>query len=291
MIIILSFAFNLFNIKTKTTNMISQITIPFSLIVNPNHIDQGVTPKSIKVNISDQNNEKIQVINLVDDINQNFKQDKKFSFLSKSQQKKLSDKVNQKSHQYISSITLLNFGRDISGKYITISCNQYNDTKKVISYRYLLHYDGHKIKSSKHLGKKSASYPPRFIIPDTALGNDGINQSKSFMQQIKTAIINSNLISNNESIPGDFQQIAANLGLTKGQNDKALYQLTKHANSRLTNFAIIGYELSDVPRYSRIYLKQINNGHSYYYTLTYNRNTNKFQSFQTAIHSNRLANQ
>lgn len=282
------YSFNFFDSRTKTVNAISQITIPFSLIVDPNNVDRGVTPKGINTDVKNSESEKERVINMVEDMNQSFKENHKLYFLSKDQQTELNKKVKKQPHQYIYSISLLNFGRDHSGKYFTISCNQYNDTKTIVSYRYILHYQKEQIKTSKYVGKKSNKYPPEFLIKDVKVGKDGIKDSKSFTQELRTAIINSGLISNQNAIPGDFNQIAINIGLDGDKSNQGLYQLAKHANSRLTNFAITGYEVSDVPRYSRIFIKQIDDDHSYYYTLTYNRNTAKFTHLQTGIHSNRL---
>ncbi|AKP67637.1 hypothetical protein [Companilactobacillus ginsenosidimutans] len=290
LIIISLFAFNVFRIRDKSTDAISKITIPFSLIVNPKNIDKGVTPKSVNTDVNDLNSEKNHVVKLTNNIDTSFQDNKKLYFLSKDQQKSLMDKVDKQEHQYIYKITLLNFGRDHSGKYFTISCNQYNDTKSIVSYRYILHYDKNQIKTSKYIGKRSAKYPPQFIIDGVVTGNDGVKQSKSFMQETRTAIINSNLISNNSIVPGDFNQIAINIGLNNETSNKALYSLAKNANSRLTNFAVTGYELSDVPRYSRIYIKQINNDVNHYYTLSYDRNTSKFTSLKQGIISNRLTN-
>ncbi|WP_125772118.1 hypothetical protein [Companilactobacillus furfuricola] len=288
-ILAIVYSFNIFNSRTKTVNAISQITIPFSLIVNPNNVDRGVTPDGINTNVKNIESEKKNVISMVEGINQNYKDNHKLYFLSKQQQKELNDKVKKQPHQYIFSITLLNFGKDHSGKYFTISCNQYNDTKTIVSYRYILHYQKEQITTSRYVGKKSNKYPPDFLIKDIEVGKDGIKDSKSFTQQLRTAIINSGLISNQNAIPGDFNQIAINIGLDGDDSNKGLYQLAKHANSRLTNFAITGYEISDVPRYSRIFIKQINNDNNYYYTLTYNRNSKKYMSLQAGIHSNRLA--
>lgn len=282
------YVFNVFNIKTKTTNGISQITIPFSLIVNPHNIDKGITPKSINTNPSNISTEKDHVVNLVNNMNTTFKQNKKLFFLSNEQQKQLKAKVNKVDHQYIYGITLVNFGRDHSGKYFTISCNQYNDTKSIKSYRYILHYKKNQITTSKYIGSTSNTYPPKFIFKNIKSGKDGIHDSKQFMQEVRTAIINSGLISNNDVIPGDFNQIGNNIGLDGESSSKALYKFTKQANSRLTNFGITGYELSDVPRKTRIYIKQINNDHNYYYTLAFNRNSSKFTSFKNGIVSNRL---
>lgn len=288
-ILAIVYSFNLFNSRTKTINAISQITIPFSLIVDPNNVDRGVTPKAISTNVSNIESEKKKVLSMIDGMNESYKENHKLYFLSKQQQQELNDKVKKQSHQYIYSITLLNLGKDHSGKYFTISCNQYNDTKTIVSYRYILHYQKDHIKTSKYVGKKSNKYPPEFLIKDINVGQDGIKGSKSFTQELRTAIINSGLISNQNAIPGDFNQIAINIGLDGDKSNKGLYQLAKHANSRLTNFAITGYEISDVPRYSRIFIKQINNENSYYYTLTYNRNSSKYVSLQSGIHSNRLA--
>lgn len=287
-IIVIVYSLNLFNSRTKTVNTISQITIPFSLIVNPNNVDKGVTPNGIDTNINNVSQEKEKVISMVDDINTTFKEDHKLYFLSKQQQTELNNQVKKQPHQYIYSITLLNYGRDHSGKYFTISCNQYNDTKTIVSYRYIIHYSKDQIKTSKYVGKKSNNYPPQFLIPDVKVGKNGIKESKSFTQELRTAIINSGLISNQNAIPGDFNQIAINIGLDGDKSNKGLFQLSKHANSRLTNFAITGYEISDVPRYSRIFVKQINDDHRFYYTLTYDRNNAKYLLFQEGIHSNRL---
>lgn len=287
-VLIFIFVSNTFKIRTKTTDAISQITIPFNLIVNPNNIDEGVTPKSISTNVKDLNSEKNHIQSLVDNINTSYKDDKKLFFLSKQQQTDLKQKISKQPHQYIYSITLLNFGRDHSGDYFTISCNQYNDTKTIVSYRYILHYRGNQIKTSKYIGTTKNTYPPEFTLDGVNVGDNGIKESKTYMQEIRTAIINSGLISNNDIIPGDFNQIANNIGLNSDKSNKGLYTLTKHANSRLTNFAITGYEVSDVPRTSRIYIKQIDKNVNYYYTLTYNRNTSNFTSLQKNIISNRM---
>lgn len=287
-IVILLFVFNSFKIRTKTTDAISQITISFSLIVNPNNIDKGVTPKSINTNVTNLNAEKNHVVRLSNSLDDSFQQNHKLFFLSKNQQQQLMEKVNKQPHQYIYKITLLNFGRDHSGDYFTISCNQYNDTKIIVSYRYILHYKKDQITTSKYIGKSKAKTPPEFTLDGIVVGNDGVKQSKAFMQEIRAGIINSNLISNNSVEPGDFDQIADNIGLNGDASNKALYNLTKNSNSRLTNFAVTGYELSDVPRETHIYVKQINNKVNYYYTLTYNRNSSTFTSFKQGIISNRL---
>lgn len=289
-ILLIGFFLNIFGIKTKTTESMSKITIPFNLIVNPNKIDQGVKPNSIKLDDSNFGSEKNHVIQMVNNINSNFKDNHKLYFLSNEQQKQLNEMVNKQSHQYIYLITPLNFGKDIKGKYFTISCNQYGDSKQITSYRYILHYKKNQITTSKYIGKHHAKYPPQFLLDNVNVGTAGVKKSTGFLQQLKTALINSNLTSNQGNVSGDFDQIAINLGLNNDKSNQALYQLTKNSNSRLSNFAITGYELSDVPRKSRIYVKQINEHHNYYYTLTFDRNTKKFSTFQTGIHSNRNSN-
>lgn len=289
-LLLIGFFLNVFDIKDKTTESMSKTTIPFNLIVNPKKIDQGVKPKSIKLDTDNFDSEKNHVIKMVNNINNNFKDNHKLYFLSTDQQKQLNDMVSKKSHQYIYQITALNFGKDIKGKYFTISCNQYGDSKQITSYRYILHYKKNQITTSKYIGKKHAKYPPQFLLDDIKVGTPGIKQSKGFLQQLKTALINSNLTSNQSNVPGDFDQIAINLGLKDDASNDALYQLTKNSNSRLSNFAITGYELSDVPRKSRIYVKQMNQHRNYYYTLTFDRNSKKFSTFQTGIHSNRNSN-
>ncbi|MFD1471837.1 hypothetical protein [Companilactobacillus mishanensis] len=288
-LVIIMYIFNIANIKNKTIDRISEITIPFSLIVNPNNVDKNVTPKSIDTNVSDLNNEKFHVIKLVNNLDTTYQQTKKFSFLSNDQQKQLNDKVHDQSHQYIYKITSLNFGRDLNGKYLTISCNQYNDTKQIKSYRYRLHYKGNQITTSKYLGSTSAKYPPKYLLDGIVLGQDGIKKSKSFTQQIKTAIINSNLTTNSASNPGEFNQLAINLGLDPDESNKALFNLARYSNSRLTNFSIIGYELADVPRTSRIYIKQVDRKKTRYYTLNYDRNKAKYIYIQNGISSNSLS--
>jgi len=282
-LIILTYVFNWGNIKDKTVNKISSITIPFSLIVNPKNIDQDVTPKSIKLNDKDFEADKTQAINLVNTINSNYKATKDFNFLTEKQDKSLTDKIKKQSHQYIHDVTLLNFGKDRKGKYLTISLNQYNDTKQIVSYRYRLYHKKSQIFSVKYLKQTSNTYPPRFIIPDVEVGDAGINNSKNFMQRLKTAVINSNLTMNNASEPGNFNQIAINLGLNADKSNKGLYNLAKNSNSRVTNYGIVGYEISDVPRHSQVYIKQLSKNKHYYYTLNYNRNSKKFISFQKGI--------
>lgn len=282
-LIILTYVFNWGNIKTKTVNKISSLTIPFSLVVNPKNVDKGITPRSIKLNDKDFEGDKTQAINLVNTINGNYKTTKDFNFLTEKQDKSLTEKIKKQSHQYIHDVTLLNFGKDRKGKYLTVSLNQYNDTDKIISYRYRLYHKKNEIFSVKYLKSTSNTYPPRFIIPDVKVGETGINNSKNFMQRLKTAIINSNLSMNNASEPGSFNQIAINLGLDPDKSNKGLYNLAKNSNSRVTNYGIVGYEISDVPRYSRVYIKQLSKDNHFYYTLTYNRNSNKFIRFQSGI--------
>lgn len=282
-LIILTYTFNWGSIKTKTVNKISSLTIPFSLIVNPKNIDQGITPKSIKLNDKDFEADKTQSIDLINTINSNYKATKDFNFLTEKQSKTLNDKIKKQSHQYIHDVTLLNFGKNRKGKYLTISLNQYNDTKKIVSYRYRLYHKKNEIFSVKYLKQTSNTYPPRFVIPDVKVGETGINNSKNFMQRLKTALINSNLTMNNAVEPGNFNQIAINLGLDPDKSNNGLFKLAKNANSRVTNYGIVGYEISDVPRYSRVYIKELNKDNHYYYTLTYSRNSKKFVSFQNGI--------
>lgn len=283
LIVAISYGFNIYNIKNKTVDKISGMTIPFSLIVNPKNVDEGLTPKSISLKIGDMEKTKNNAIGLVADINDKYENDKTLDFLSTDQRKSLTEKLNKKSHQYIFKMTLLNFGRDSHGKYITISCNRYDDTKNIVSYRYRLYYSGNDITSAKYLNTKTNLYPPKYVLEDVELGNSGIDQAKSFMQRVKTTIINSNLTMTNATDPGDFNQLALNLGLDSDNSNNGLYTLARNSNSRVTNFGIVGYQLSDVPRYSRIYLKQQTQNKNYYYTLTYNRNSNKFIQFQRGI--------
>ncbi|WP_125761330.1 hypothetical protein [Companilactobacillus hulinensis] len=283
LIIGITYGFNIYNIKDKTVNKIASMTIPFSLIVNPKNVDEGLTPKSISLKTGNMEHTKEKAIGLVSTINNNYETTKELDFLSSDQKKALMKKVNKKSHRYIFKMTLLNFGRDYHGKYITVSCNRYDDTKNIVSYRYRLYYNGNDIVSAKYLNTKNNLYPPKYVIENTELGNSGIDQAKSFMQRIKTTIINSNLTMTNATDPGDFNQLSLNLGLDPDNSNNGLYNLARNSNSRVTNFGIVGYQLSDVPRYSRIYLKQQTKDTSYYYTLTYNRNSNKFIRFQRGI--------
>lgn len=278
-----AYSFNWYDIKDKTVDKISSISIPFYLIVNPKNVDQGITPKSISINTKDYSSDKSTALDIVDRLNDEYKKDKSLDFLSTKQRKSLMKKINKTPHQYIYKITLLNFGKDLTDKYVTISLNQRNDTKNIVSYRYRVYYQKNEVTSSTYLTTTSNKYPPRFVIPDIELGNAGVYDSKPFVQRIKTAIINSNLSMNNASQPGDFNQIAINLGLNTDKSNKGLYTLAKNSNTRVTNFAIIGYEISDVPRSSRIFIKQLSKDNSYYYTLTYNRNSQKFVSFQNGI--------
>jgi len=62
-----------------------------------------------------------------------------------------------------------------------------------------------------------------------------------------------------------------------------LFVLAKNSNSRVSNFSIIGYQVSDVPRYTRFYLKQLSKDNSFYYTLTYSRNSGRFINLQKGI--------
>ena len=283
LIIGITYGFNIYNIKDKTVNKIASMTIPFSLIVNPKNVDEGLTPKSISLKTGNMEHTKEKAIGLVSTINNNYETTKELDFLSSDQKKALMKKVNKKSHRYIFKMTLLNFGRDSHGKYITVSCNRYDDTKNIVSYRYRLYYNGNDIVSAKYLNTKNNLYPPKYVIENTELGNSGIDQAKSFMQRIKTTIINSNLTMTNATDPGDFNQLSLNLGLDPDNSNNGLYNLARNSNSRVTNFGIVGYQLSDVPRYSRIYLKQQTKDTSYYYTLTYNRNSNKFIRFQRGV--------
>ncbi|KRN98707.1 hypothetical protein IV57_GL000892 [Companilactobacillus kimchiensis] len=281
--IILAYAFNLGKIKDKTINGISQITIPFSLIVNPKNIDEDIAPKAVDINDGDMTKEKQQAINLVSTINDDYDNTKELSFLSNDQEKSLLNKVNKEPHRYIAKMTLLNFGKDIHGKYITVSCNRYDDTKTIVSYRYRLYYKGDSIRSAKYLNTKSNKYPPRFVIDGIVMGNAGNDQAKAFMQRLKTAIINSNLTATNANLPGNFNQISINLGLNPDKSNIGLYNLAKNSNSRVSNSSIIGYQISDVPRYTRVYVKQLSKDNTYYYTLTYSRNSGRFINFQKGI--------
>ncbi len=278
-----AYGFNVYNIKNKTVDKISSLTIPFSLIVNPKNIDEGITPKSISLKTGDMEKTKLKAISLVSKINDDYQNTKQLDFLSSDQEKSLLKKVHKKSHRYIYQMTLLNFGRDSHGNYITVSCNRYDDTKNIVSYRYRLYYKDDNITSAKYLNTKSNKFPPKYVIEDTELGNSGIDQAKSFMERVKTTIINSNLTMTNATDPGDFNQLSLNLGLNPDDSNNGLYNLARNSNSRVTNFGIVGYQLSDVPRYSRIYLKQQTKDTSYYYTLTFNRNSSKFVKFQRGI--------
>ena len=282
-VIITSYALNLGKIKDKTVNGIAQITIPFSLIVNPKNIDEDIAPKSISLNDGDMTKAKQKAVNLVDTINEDYDNTKELSFLSNNQEEALLKRVNKKPHRYISSMTLLNFGKDTTGKYITISCNRYDDTKTIVSYRYRLYYKGDAIRSAKYLNSKSNKYPPKFVIKDIELGKPGTDQATAFMQRLKTAIINSNLTATNATDPGNFNQIAINLGLNPDKSNSGLYELAKNSNSRVSNSSIVGYQISDVPRYTRVYVKQLSKNNSYYYTLTFSRNSGRFINFQKGI--------
>ncbi|MFC6175213.1 hypothetical protein ACFQAV_00070 [Companilactobacillus huachuanensis] len=282
-IIVSSYALNLGKIKDKTVDGIASITIPFSLIVNPKNIDEDIAPKAVDINDGDMTKEKQQAINLVSTINDDYDNTKELSFLSNDQENNLLKKVHAKPHRYIAKMTLLNFGKDATGKYITISCNRYDDTKTIVSYRYRLYYKGDTIKSAKYLNTKSNKYPPQFVIKDIVLGKSGNNQAKAFMQLLKTAIINSNLTATNANEPGNFNQISINLGLNPDNSNNGLYVLAKNSNARVSNSSIVGYQIADVPRYTRVYIKQLSKDNSYYYTLTFSRNSGRFINFQKGI--------
>ncbi|PMD69127.1 hypothetical protein [Companilactobacillus nuruki] len=282
-IIVSSYALNLGKIKDKTVNGIASLTIPFSLIVNPKNIDEDIAPKAIKLGNSDMEKDKQQALSLISTINDDYDNTKELSFLSNDQEKSLLKRVNEKPHRYIAKMTLLNFGKDIHGKYITISCNRYDDTKTIVSYRYRLYYKDDTIRSAKYLGVRSNKYPPKFIINNIAIGKPGTDQAKAFIQRLKTAIINSNLTATNASEPGNFNQISINLGLNPDKSNTGLYQLAKNSNSRVSNSSIVGYQISDVPRYTRVYIKQLSKNNTYYYTLTFSRNSGRFINFQNGI--------
>ena len=288
--IVVSYAFNLGKIKDKTVNGIASITIPFSLIVNPKNIDEDIAPKAISLNDGDMSKAKQQALNLINTINDDYDNTKELSFLSNDQEKTLLKKVHQKPHRYIAKMTLLNFGKDKNGKYITISCNRYDDTKNIISYRYRLYYKGDSIRSAKYLNTKSNKYPPRYVLDGIELGTSGTDQAKAFMQRLKTAIINSNLTATNATDPGNFNQISINLGLDPDKSNIGLYNLAKNSNSRVSNSSIVGYQITDVPRYTRIYVKQLSKDNSYYYTLTFSRNSGRFINFQKGIISSDTSN-
>lgn len=278
--IIIAYALNLGKIKDKTVNGIASMTIPFSLIVNPKNIDEDIAPKAISLKDGDMSQAKEKALNLVASINDDYDNTKELSFLSEDQEKSLLNKIKQKPHRYISSITLLNFGKDIHGKYITVSLNRYDDTKTIVSYRYRLYYKGDSIRSAKYLNQKSNKYPPKFVLDGIELGKPGTDQAKAFMQRIKTAIINSNLTATNATDPGNFNQISINLGLNPDKSNSGLYSLAKNSNSRVSNSSIVGYQITDVPRYTRLYVKQLNRDKTYYYTLTFSRNSGRFINFQ-----------
>ncbi|WP_338217483.1 hypothetical protein [Companilactobacillus muriivasis] len=282
-IIVSSYALNLGKIKDKTVDGIASLTIPFSLIVNPKNIDEDIAPKAVDIDDGDMTKAKQQAINLVSTINDDYDNTKELSFLSNDQEKTLLKKVHEKPHRYIAKMTLLNFGKDSVGKYITISCNRYDDTKNIVSYRYRLYYHGDTIKSAKYLNTKSNKYPPKFVISNIELGKSGNDQAKAFLQRLKTAIINSNLTATNANEPGNFNQISINLGLNPDNSNNGLYALAKNSNARVSNSSIVGYQISDVPRYTRVYIKQLSKDNSYYYTLTFSRNSGRFINFQKGI--------
>lgn len=281
--IVTSYALNLGKIKDKTINGIAQITIPFSLIVNPKNIDEDIAPKSISLKDGDMTKAKQKALNLVDTINDDYDNTKELSFLSNDQEKALLKRVHKEPHRYIANMTLLNLGKDINGKYITISCNRYDDTKNIVSYRYRLYYRGDSIRSARYLNSKSNKYPPKFIIKDIELGKPGTDQATAFMQRLKTAIINSNLTATNANEPGNFNQIAINLGLNPDKSNSGLFTLAQNSNSRVSNSSIVGYQVSDVPRYTRVYVKQLSKHNTYYYTLTFSRNSGRFINFQNGL--------
>ena len=281
--IVSSYALNLGKIRDKTVNGIASITIPFSLIVNPKNIDEDIAPKSISLDDGNMTKAKQQAVNIVSTINEDYDNTKELSFLSNDQEKSLMKKVHSKPHQYIFKMTLLNFGKDRNGKYVTISCNRYDDTKNIVSYRYRLYHKGDSITSAKYLNTRTNKYPPQYVIENIEMGKDGLNQAQPFMQRLKTAIINSNLTATNANQPGNFNQISINLGLNPDKSNSGLFFLARNSNSRVSNFGIIGYQISDVPRYTRIYLKQLSRNESYYYTLTFSRNSGRFINFQKGI--------
>lgn len=278
-----AYALNLGKIKDKTVDGIASISIPFSLIVNPNNIDEDIAPKAVNINDDDLNKAKQEAVNLISTINDDYNDTKELSFLSNDQEKSLLERVHAKPHRYIAKMTLLNFGKDTTGKYITISCNRYDDTKTIVSYRYRLYYQGDTIKSAKYLNTKSNKYPPKFVLENIELGKAGNDQAKPFLQRLKTAIINSNLTATNANEPGNFNQISINLGLNPDKSNDGLYALAKNSNSRVSNSSIVGYQIADVPRYTRVYIKQKNKDNSYYYTLTFSRNSDRFINFQKGI--------
>jgi len=226
---------------------------------------------------------KQKAINLTSTINDDYDNTKELSFLSNDQEDTLLKKVHQKPHRYIGDMTLLNFGKDIHGKYITVSCNRYDDTKNIVGYRYRLYYKDDAIRSAKYLNTQTNKYPTKFVLDKVDLGKDGTTQATAFMQRLKTAIINSNLTATNANEPGNFNQISINLGLNPDKSNIGLFSLAQHSNSRVSNSSIIGYQLSDVPRYTRVYVKQLSKDNSYYYTLTFSRNSGRFINLQKGI--------
>ncbi|UQS84315.1 hypothetical protein [Bombilactobacillus thymidiniphilus] len=263
----------------RSSDWLAEQTIPFNWLVSPQSLNKTKHQKGLALNELNTKNYTDQ-LNNIDHILNGFHQAKQnCNFLSQKQNKQLQNWVQKKPHRYLYSVTPVTLGKDLHGNYVVVSANRYDDTKNIVSYRYRVYFQNNKVLYSQFIGQYHNNHPPKFIAWSNNLGDSGISKTPNFIEQINSVLINSGITTKTSTATSEYKQLARNLGLHT-TSTKALAQYAKQNGADANNSVIITYEFSDVPRETRFLLKQWNNNRSYYYTLIYDRNQNKFIDFQ-----------
>ncbi|MBA1433746.1 hypothetical protein [Bombilactobacillus bombi] len=262
-----------------TSNWLTAQTIPFNWLVNPQKVNKNIHPHAITLNEIDNQEYQTELAHVDTLIHSFNRQKQKSTWLSPAQFHQLQGWVHQKPHRYIYSVTPLLIGYDHQGKYTVLSANRYDDTKQIRSYRYQVYFRQHQVLKTSYLGSTSNNKAPKFIGFTNKLGNSGISKAPNFLDNINTTLTNSDIINQPNASTQQYSQLGKNIGLST-HSGAALQRYAQMGTANQKNSAIIGYEISDVPRETFFFITQINKEKTYYYTLIYNRNQNRFIAFE-----------
>ena len=259
----------------NTSNWLSERTIPFNLLVSPHHVEKSIHPQALTLNEvnNQQYHNELKTMNIL--INSSNRHHQKIAWLSSAQNRQLKARIQKKSHRYFYSITPLVIGQNRQGKYTILSVNCREDTKQIQSYRYQIYYNHQRARKVLYLRSTHNNKPPKFIGFTNNLGTSGIVKAPNFIDTINQTLNNSDITNRPDASVKQYSQLGKNIGLDPNSGS-ALQRYALNTNADQKNSAITGYEFSDVPRETKFYLTQINKEQTFYYTLIYNRNNNRF---------------
>ncbi|MCD2255923.1 hypothetical protein ACNAN0_12280 [Agrilactobacillus fermenti] len=259
-------------------------TIPFNWIVDPNHVANGLDVPEVNLSVTQMDDVKKDALKVVDNINNDFSVAKQnYTFLTGKQARQLDRWVHSKPHQYIYSFTPVAFGRTNTGNYVLVSANRYDDTTTIVSYRYRVYYNAQNaITKTVYMSTVKHNTPPKFVFAQAPVGTDGVSTATNFTERIKNILSKSSAFDNNNGKLAQYRGLAEQLNLAT-DSAPALQKYLQVSNTDFQNTAIIGYELTDVPRVTRFFLVSGTNRHKTYFTLTYDRDQEGFTKFQRGL--------